>query len=224
MKNVLSSKVLYAAMDRYVEEQATLLPSGQAVEGITFSASFEEKMRSLINRNRLIHFTTWNAVARRAACIAVVCVDLAIAVAFGMQIQNAKVVPRCGVSSGHSAFSGYGATGFNENALTNSGIPLQPTKVPAGFCVYNLKYSNDVWQVVYHNKNGYTIDLQVMSDRVNKHTIDEEYSEVEYKGRTLYTLSKGNENFIVFKEDGYVVSIHSKQAMKDLLSMAVSME
>lgn len=224
MKNVLGSKILYAALDRYVEEQATLLPSGQAVEEITFSASFEEKMRNLINQNRLIHFTTWNAVARRAACIAVVCTGLAIAAAFGMQIQNVKVVPNCIVENGYSTFSDCNGSNYSENDLKNSGIPLRPTKVPAGFYVYNLKYSNDVWQVVYRNKSGYTIGLQVMSVRVNMHTIDEDYSEVEYKGRTLYTLSKGKENFIAFEKDGYVVYIHSEQAMKDLLSMAVSME
>ncbi|MBQ8683057.1 MAG: DUF4367 domain-containing protein [Clostridia bacterium] len=223
-KNLYKHPKLYEAFDLYCQQWCNDLPTDEELEAITFSPSFEEKMRRILRRQKCGYYVLFGTVGR---CVASVVLSLLV----GMTITtfSVKALREPVVRFITEVFESFTSILFVNDEPAESEIemnPVVPAYIPEGYVLESENKTGILYRVVYHNAE---LDADLVftqrstkSGNLGTNTEDVEYHPVTVNGLEGVAYTQNDSTAIIFSHNNYTFTIKGPLSEEELLHIAAS--
>lgn len=225
MKKARNHPTLYEAFDLFARQQNALLPEAEALDAITFSDDFQQRMHRLFRRQRHGYYVFFGTAARRVASVAVSILIAATAVTMSVPAWRDTARDfflRTYKRATHVCFA--------EDKTIDSETPVLepnlPAYVPEGYVVteedrhiqvYFIRYTHDSGVHFYLEQNMNTADIYV-------NTEDTYFTDITVNGRPGITYHNKGYTSILFADDEYAYKISGTCSYETLMQIAESIK
>lgn len=226
-KNLYKHPKLYEAFDLYCQQWCDEQPSDEALAKITFSPTFEEKMRRLLRRQKCGYYVLFGTAGRRVASVL-----LALLVGMTITTFSVKALRDPVVRFFTEVFERFTSVLFvNDEPTSAAGRivikPVAPTYIPEGYTAERQISDNKAMhRIAYYNANEdkrliYTQRMdEVGTMGVNTENID--YHPVTVNGLDGIAYAQNDSTAVMFAHSYYTFTIKGPLSEEELLRIAAS--
>ena len=215
---------LKQALELYQEQWLADLPNEKELEQITFSSSFEKRMKKMAFRQKHTLFTRITADRKRVACILTAAFIALAVTSFSVRASANPVIDFL-----VHVYEKFSTVIFPQTDSASSVIfkAIAPTVLPDGFHTESGRFLDNLYHCEYTDgKDGVILYDQALY--LNAQTnLDTENAVIHYiplNGTTAVCVEK-NGSFLLLWNDGiYSYTITGAQELDDLIQMAESLQ
>lgn len=214
---------LKAAFELYNQQLSDNLPNKDELKTITFSQTFETKMKKLLATQKKSYYYMINTVGKRIAIIITALLITLTATTFGVKAIRETVIEF--ITETFEKFTRISITNNEDIPAVIVFQKIQPQYIPDGFAIMIENDFEDSCRILYRNSDNIPISYSQQSNYDSNFTTDTEGSNFEIIYiNSLKGIMYNNKEFnkIVFGNEKYFFTLDGKIPMEELLKMAES--
>ena len=213
---------LKAAFELYNQRMIESLPTDEELLKISFSETFERKMKKLLSRQKKTYYKLINTVGKRVAIIVLTLIISLTATTFSVKALREAVIEF--ITETYEKFTRVSIE-KDDNDIVVEFKKTQPKYIPDGFDIAVEDEYDEFCRIVYRNLEDLPISYSQQINSDSNFTTDTEGTNFErIYINSLEGIMYSNKDFnkIVFGNEKYFFTLDGKISMEELLKMAES--
>ena len=215
---------LKQALELYQEQWLADLPDEKELEQITFSPSFEKRMKKMMFRQKHKFFTRINTSRKRVACLLTAAFVALVVTSF-----SAKVAANPVIDFFVDVYEKFSTIIFPQTSSVSSVIfeAAAPAVLPDGFHVESERLLDNLYHCKYINGKGDVIlydQALYQNAQTNLDTENTVTHNIPLNGTTAVCVEKNGSFLLVWNDGIYSYTISGAQNRDDLIQMAESLQ
>ena len=214
---------LKSAFELYNQRMIESLPTDEELSKISFSETFERKMKKLFSLQKKTYYKLINTVGKRVAIIVLALIISLTATTFSVKALREAVIEF--ITETYEKFTKVSihTTGSNEDNV----IKTVPQYIPQG---YEIEFEIDdghLYSITYTDKenNHIIYDQQIQSGTTyHANTEDIEFETIHINSLEGISYVKNEYNTVVFADENHFYTITGKVSMEEIVKIAESIE
>lgn len=214
---------LKLAFELYNQRMIENLPTDEELSKITFSETFETKMKKLLSLQKKSYYKLINTVGKRAVIII-----LTLIISLTVATFSVKALREAVIEFITETFEKYTkvSTVISESPQ-NDFVKTAPKYVPNGYVIHQEQEFMTTYQVEYINNENNTIDYeQTVNFGTTYNTNTENISYEKVSINSLEGIAYVNDGFstVIFADKTYFYTLVGKISMEEIVKIAESIQ
>lgn len=214
---------LQQALELYQEQLLAGLPDEKELEQITFSRSFEKRMKKMIVRQKHPFFTRINTTGKRVACLLAAAFTALAVISF-----SARALANPVIDFFIHAYEQFSTIIFPQDAPASSAVfeAYVPTVLPEGFRADRERLLENLYHCRYTDGSGGVIQYEQSLYQNAQTNFDTENAVIEripLNGTTAVCVEKDGSFLLIWNDGKYGYTISGTADRDDLIRMAESL-
>lgn len=214
---------LKAAFELYNQQLSDNLPNKDELKTITFSQTFETKMKKLLAAQKKSYYYMINTVGKRIAIIITALLITLTATTFGVKAIRETVIEF--ITETFEKFTRISITNNEDIPAVIVFQKIQPQYIPDGFEMSRLSDYGDSCLILYSNSQNNIISYSQQINYDSNLTTDTEGAEIETVYiNSLEGIMYTNKDFnkIIFGNEKYYFILYGQVSKEELYKIAES--
>lgn len=214
---------LKAAFELYNQRMIESLPTDEELLKISFSETFERKMKKLLSLQKKAYYKLINTVGKRVAIIV-----LALIISFTATTFSVKALREAVIEFITETYEKFTKVSTNMAESTqNSFEKVAPQYVPDGYIVQEEQEFLSSYQVTYINDENNTIDYDQTINSGTTYNTDTEnisYEEININSLEGIAYVKNGFSTVIFADETYFYTLVGEISIDEIIKMAESIQ
>ncbi len=216
---------LIAAFELYNKRLCESLPSNEELEHITFSDTFEKKMKKLIMAQKKSYYYLINTVGKRVAIIVLAIIISFTATTFGVKGIREAVIEF--ITETFERFTRITVQNEEPDIPQEILIKNAPQYIPEGYTLESEMDLGGIYQINYNNKenNPIVFGQEIYYKnifRINTENVD--YEKILINSFEGVFYNKKGINTVIFADETYLYKIYGQVSKEEIIKIAESIK